>query len=129
MSDVLLKTVQLKYNLQKEKINSDMGALMAESQSAGNIMIVNARTVDMDIYDINSGKKEKITLPRIIFGLEFVTANHATVDKVGKFSSSDIAIYQIHDNKLIKVSSSVKNKDGSRPSGNTILREPKHTRQ
>jgi methyl-accepting chemotaxis protein len=117
VSDVLLKTVQLKYNLQKEKINSDMGALMAESQSAGNIMIVNARTVDMDIYDINSGKKEKITLPRIIFGLEFVTANHATVDKVGKFSSSDIAIYQIHDNKLIKVSSSVKNKDGSRPIG------------
>ncbi|MCD4676679.1 MAG: methyl-accepting chemotaxis protein [Desulfobacula sp.] len=117
VSDVLLKTIQLKYNLQKEKMDSDMGALMAESLSAGNIMIVNARTVDMDIHDINSGKKEKITLPKVIFGLEFVTANHVTVDKVGKSSTSDIAVYQIHDNKLIKVSSSFKNKDESRPIG------------
>ncbi|NOX32477.1 MAG: methyl-accepting chemotaxis protein [Deltaproteobacteria bacterium] len=117
VSDVLLKTIQLKYNLQKEKIDADMGALISESKSAGNIMLVNARTVDMNIYDINSGKKEKVTLPKIIFGLEFATANYTTVDKVGKFSSSDIAVYQIHDNKLIKVSSSVKNKDGSRAIG------------
>ena len=117
VSDVLLKTIQLKYNLQKEKMDADMGALIAESLSAGNVMIVNARTVDMDIYDINSGKKEKITLPKVIFGLEFVTANHVTVDKIGQFSTSDIAVYQIHDNKLIKVSSSIKNKDGSRPIG------------
>ncbi len=31
VSDVLLKTGQLKYNLQKEKIESDMGVLTAES--------------------------------------------------------------------------------------------------
>lgn len=114
VSDVLLKTVLLKYNLQKEKIEADMGALMAESQSSGNIMIVNARTVDMDVYDVNSGKKEKLTIPKIIFGLEFITGTFGIVDKVGKFSTSDIAIYQIHDNRLIKVSSSAKNEDESR---------------
>lgn len=117
VSDVLLKTIQLNYKLQKEKIESDMGALVAESKRSGNIMIVASRTVDMDIYDINSGKKEKITLPKLIFGLEFATANYTTVDKIGKFSTSDIAIYQINDNRLIKVSSSFKNKDESRPIG------------
>jgi len=117
VSDVLLKTIELKYNLQKEKIDADMGALVAESLSAGNIMIVNSRTVDMDIYDIQSGKKENITLPKVIFGLEFVTANHVTVDKIGQFSTADIAIYQLHDARLIKVSSSIKNKDGVRPIG------------
>ncbi|MBU2629662.1 MAG: methyl-accepting chemotaxis protein [Proteobacteria bacterium] len=117
VSEVLLKTIQLKYNLQKEKIDSDMGALIAESLSAGKIMIVNSRTVDMDIHDINSGKKETVTLPKVIFGLEFATANYVTVDKVGQFSTSDIAVYQVHENKLIKVSSSLKNKDGSRPIG------------
>ena len=114
VSDVLLKTIQLKYNLQKEKIDSDMGALVSESLSAGNIMLVGSRTVDMDVYNINSGTKEKMTLPKLIFGLKFVTADYETVDKIGQFSTSDIAIYQIHDNKLIKVSSSVKNKDESR---------------
>lgn len=118
VSDVLLKTIELKYNLQKEKIDADMGALIAESLSAGNIMIVKSRTVDMDIYDIHSGgKKESITLPKVIFGLEFITANHVTVDKIGQFSTSDIALYQLHDDKLIKVSSSIKDKDGARPIG------------
>ena len=117
VSDVLLKTIQLKYNLQKGKIDSDMGALMSESENAGKTMIVNSRTVDMDIYDINSDKKEKLTLPKLIFGIKFVTASHEVVDSVGKFSTSDIAIYQIHNDKLIKVSSSIKNKDESRSIG------------
>ncbi len=117
VSDVLLKTVQLKYNLQKEKIESDMGALVTESQSAGKVMVVKARTIDLDIYDINSGEKEKKTLPKMIFGLEFVTGSNVIVDKVGKFSTSDIAVYQLHEDKLIKVSSSAINKDDSRSIG------------
>ncbi|WP_300455197.1 methyl-accepting chemotaxis protein [Desulfobacula sp.] len=117
VSDVLLKTIQLKYNLQKEKIDADMGALMAESQSAGTIMIVDSRTVDMAIYDVASEKKETITLPKIIFGLTFITADHGIVDKIGKFSTSDVALYQHHGDKLIKVSSSAKNKDSSRAIG------------
>ncbi len=117
VSDVMLKAVQLKYNLQKEKIDSDMGALIAESLNDGNVMIVNARTIDMDIFDINSDKKEKITIPKIIFGLEFATGSSVTVDRIGKTSTSDIAIYQIHEDKLIKVSSSYKNKDNSRSIG------------
>lgn len=114
VSDVLLKTIQLKYNLQKEKIDADMGALVSESIGGGNVMLVASRTIDMDIYNINSGAKEKITLPRIIFGLEFATGEYVTVDKIAQFSTSDIAVYQTYDNKLIKVSSSVKNKDESR---------------
>lgn len=117
VSDVLLKTIQLKYNLQTEKIESDLGALVSESLNAGNIMVVNARTADMDVYNINTGTKEKMTVPKIIFGLEFATANFVTVDKIGRFSTSDIAIYQFHDNKLVKVSSSIKNKDESRSIG------------
>nr|NJM04372.1 methyl-accepting chemotaxis protein [Desulfobacula sp.] len=114
VSDVLLKTIQLKYNLQKEKIDADMGALVSESLSNGKTMLINSRTADLDVFDINSGAKEKLTLPKIIFGVEFATANFVTVDKVSQFSTSDIAVYQLHDDKLIKVSSSMKNSDDSR---------------
>lgn len=117
VSDVLLKTVIVKYNLQKEKIESDMGALMSESKQLGNVMIIDAQTVDMDIYDVVSGKKEKVVLPKMIFGLVFTTAQYEIVDKVGQFSASDLAIYQFHEDKLIKVSSSIKNKDESRNIG------------
>jgi methyl-accepting chemotaxis protein len=117
VSDVLLKTIQLKYNLQKEKIDSDMGSLIAETQNAGKIMLIKRRTVDMDIYDVNSNQKETVPVPKLIFGLEFATANYVTVDKVSQSSSSEISIYQIHEDKLIKVSTSFKNKDESRPIG------------
>ncbi len=117
VSDVLLKTVQLKYNLQKEKIEADMGALISESKSLGNTMVVASRTADMDAYDINSGAKEKLTIPKVIFGLKFATAEFETVDKIGQFSTSDIAIYQIHEDKLIEVSSNIKKADDSREIG------------
>ncbi len=114
VSDVLLKTVQLKYNLQEEKINADMAALVAESKSGGNIMLVASRTENLDIHDMKSGSKETVTLPKIIFGMAFVTGEFTTVDKIGQFSTSDVAVYQVHENKLIKVSSSSKNQDDTR---------------
>ncbi|MCP3872284.1 MAG: methyl-accepting chemotaxis protein [Desulfobacteraceae bacterium] len=117
VSDVLLKTIELKYNLQKEKIDADMAALKAESLNDETIMIVDGQTADINIYEINSEKKQKTTLPKIVFGLDFATAEYTTVDKIGKSSSFDIAVYQIHENKLIKVSSSIKNEDESRSIG------------
>ncbi len=117
VSDVLLKTIEMQYNFQKNKLDSDLGMLMTESESAGNIMVVKARTAEMDVVDINSEEKSHLTIPKLIFGLEFVTGEYVIVDKVGKFSSSQIAIYQIFEEKLIKVSTSLKNPDDTRPVG------------
>lgn len=114
VSDVLLKTVRMKYNLQKSKLDADMGALISSGETAGNIMLVNARTLDIDVQDINSGKKEKLTIPKLIFGLEFVTGAYAIVDKVGAFSDSEIAILQFHEDKLINVSTTEKS-EGAPP--------------
>ncbi|MCP4022590.1 MAG: methyl-accepting chemotaxis protein [Desulfobacteraceae bacterium] len=117
VSDVLFKTMVLKYNLQKEKLDSDLGMLMAEGKKSGNIMFVNARTADMSIQDVNTGKKEKLTLRKLIFGLNFITMEFSVVDTVGKVSNSEIAVYQMHEGRLIKVSTSRKNKDGARDVG------------
>ena len=114
VSDVLLKTIEMQYNFQKNKLDSDLGMLMTESESAGNIMLVKARTTEMDVFDINSSEKTHLTLPKLIFGLEFVTGEYGIVDKVGKFSTSQIAIYQIFDEKMIKVSTSLKHQDETR---------------
>jgi methyl-accepting chemotaxis protein len=117
VSDVLLKTIEMQYNFQKNKLESDLGMLVTESESAGNVMVVKTRTAEMDVYDINSSDKSHLTLPKIIFGIEFVTGEYGIVDKVSKFSTSEIAIYQLFDAKLIKVSTSLKNPDDIRPVG------------
>ncbi|HKK90187.1 MAG TPA: methyl-accepting chemotaxis protein [Desulfobacteraceae bacterium] len=117
VSDVLFETVELKYTLQREKIDSDMGALIAESQSAGKTMVVKGRTLDLETRDITSGNRGQLTLPKLIFGLEFITGSHTIVDKVGGNTRSEISIYQLYDNKLIKVSTNDRNEDDSRPIG------------
>lgn len=117
VSDVLLKAVELKYNLQKEKLESEIGALITEAQAGGNIMIVNVDPAEIEIYDFYSKtKKTKAEVPKMVFGLEFVTDDYIIVDKVSKGSSSDIAIYQMFDNKLLKVSSSLQ-AEGSAKAG------------
>ncbi len=117
VSDVLLKTVETRYALQQDKMAADMGMLVSESQAAGKPMVVETRTVDMQISDVQTQETATLTIPKLIFGLEFVTGEYAIVDKVGRFSDAEIAIFQMFDNKLIKVSTSVENEDGSRPVG------------
>ncbi len=111
VSDVLLKTVELKYNLQKEKLESELGALIAKAKSGagGTIMIVDVDPAEVEIYDFYSKTKKKAMaeIPKMIFGLDFVTADYVLVDDVSKGSSSDIAVYQLFENKLVKVSTSL----------------------
>ncbi len=117
VSDVLLKTIETRYALQQDKMAADMGMLISESQAAGKPLVVEARTVDMQISEVQTQETAAITIPKLIFGLEFVTGEYAIVDKVGRFSDGEIAFFQLFDNKLIKVSTSVENEDGSRPVG------------
>ncbi|MBU1193309.1 MAG: methyl-accepting chemotaxis protein [Proteobacteria bacterium] len=115
VSDVLLKAVELKYNLQKEKLESEIGALITEAQAGGSIMIVDVDPAEIDIYDFYSKtKKTRTEVPKMVFGLEFVTDDYIIVDKVSKGSSSDIAVYQMFDNKLLKVSSSLQDENAAK---------------
>jgi methyl-accepting chemotaxis protein len=117
VSDVLLKTIEMQHNSQKSKLESDLGMLITESENAGNVMLVTSRTAEMDVFDINSSEKTHLVLPRLFFGVEFITGNYTLVDKVGKFSTSQIAIYQAFEEKFIKVSTNLKNPDDTRPVG------------
>lgn len=117
VSDALLKSIEMQHNFQLNKLNSDLGMLITESESAGKIMLIKSRTTEMDIVDSQSGEKTHQTLPKLIFGLKFVTGEYGIVDKVGKFSTSQIDIYQTFEEKLIKVSTNLKNQDNTRPVG------------
>ncbi|HKL01853.1 MAG TPA: methyl-accepting chemotaxis protein [Desulfotignum sp.] len=117
VSDVLLKTIETRYTLQQDKMAADMGMLTSESQAAGKPMVVETRTMEMQISGIQTQETATITIPKLIFGLEFVTGEYGIVDKVGRFSDAEIAFFQMFENKLIKVSTSVENEDGSRPVG------------
>jgi len=117
VSDVLANTIEVQYVLQKAKLESDMGMLISEGNTSGKITKVMSRTVDIDASDITSGEKIKLTLPRLVVGLKYMTADYEIVDKVGQVSDSEIMFYQLADNKLVKVATNFKSKDDTRPIG------------
>ncbi|MCG8637754.1 MAG: methyl-accepting chemotaxis protein [Desulfobacterales bacterium] len=117
VSEVLENTVEVQYGLQKGKLESDLGMLITECTSSGKIMVVQSRTADINAVDSRTGETKQLTLPKLVAGLNFFTDDYGIVDKVGQFSDSEIMLYQFFDNKLIKVSTSVKLQDGKRPIG------------
>ena len=116
VSEVLLKTIELQHGLQLDKMDSDLGMLMSECAGRGKTLIVESKTLEVQGRDVSGNGGKAMTLPKIIFGLEFVTGDFKIVDKVGQFSNAEIQIHQIHDNKLIQVSTS-RSVDGQRDLG------------
>ncbi len=117
VSDVLLGTVEIQHTLQKEKLDSDIGILRTESDSSGAASILTSQETEMEIFDVATDKKIKASLPKLLFGLTFVTGEYELVDKAGQFSDSEINYFQLFDDKLVKVSTTLKNEDKSRPIG------------
>lgn len=112
VSNVLLKSLELKYNLQKQKLDSELGLLMSEVEKERNVMVLEDRLVDVPLIDSISGKTIKNEVPQLMFGLKFVTGASETVDNVGRITDSEVMVYQLFDNKLIKVSTTHKNDKG-----------------
>ncbi len=116
VAEALNQSMELKYNLQQKAMDSDLSLLESKGSESG-VQIVESRTADMTLVDRKTGEASKETLPKMIFGLTFVTGEYETVDAVGLSTDSEIAVYQFYKDKLVKVSSSLKNEDGSRNVG------------
>ncbi len=117
VSDVLLKTIEVQHGLQKDKMESDMGMLMSESNSKGKVMLVPSRTLDLEAVDMAGSGRVSMQIPKLAFGVSFASGEYDIVDKVGAFSSSEICIHQIWENKLVKVSTSLGSDRENRPIG------------
>ncbi|HCY83540.1 MAG TPA: hypothetical protein DHV36_00225, partial [Desulfobacteraceae bacterium] len=117
VSEVLENTIDIQYGLQKSKLDSDLGMLITEAESSGNLILMEDRTVDIQGVDIDTGATTKITMPKLLAGLKFLTADYEIVDKVAAMSDSEIMFFQLRDNRLVKVSTSLKTSDDKRAIG------------
>ena len=117
VSQVLTDTINLQYSLQKAKLESDMGMLASEVRAAGKITEVSTRFADIEARNVSGGGAEALKLPKLVAGFKFITDNYELVDKVGKMTDSELMVFQLAGDKLVKVSTNKTTPEGKRDIG------------
>jgi len=118
VANVLIKTIKVQHNLHETKLKSDLN-LLKKSDGKKDVQVTMVTTMlsDINVFDINSDTRSKLAIPKLAFGANIVTGDYKVVDQVGEFSDSEIIVYQLFEDKLIKVSTNYVDKDGTRPVG------------
>jgi methyl-accepting chemotaxis protein len=113
----LQQTVRLHHKTLKEKVASSLAMLDSEKSVAGEPALNAMKKEKIALVDDTGGERGEVTLPRLMFGVDFVTENTGIVDKVAEIGGGRASVYQKHQGKLILLSTSEKRADGSRRVG------------
>ena len=98
----------------RKKFDGDLQLLDRELHSKGGLMIDDASMVETTM--VNQVTKEAMTLeiPKFQAGITYVTGDTTFVDNIASMTGSEATIFQLVDDKLLCVSTTVKKADGSR---------------
>jgi methyl-accepting chemotaxis protein len=117
VSQVLLKTVRLYHDMIVEKTTTDLGILEAQQRIAGEPAVNQIKTATLQVRNRVSGQTETLTLPKLMFGVNFASLNFELVDRVAGMGGATAEVYQLFGDKLICVSTSREAQGGQRPLG------------
>ncbi|MGM0425428.1 MAG: methyl-accepting chemotaxis protein, partial [Thermodesulfobacteriota bacterium] len=116
VSQALERSLQVQDGIVDKTLETDISMLEADLSLAGKPMLNKNRTKDLVLKDSSGEQLEEVTIPRLMFGLEYVTLDHSIVDEVAQKSNGYAAVFQVVEDKLVCVSSSEQEGD-SRPVG------------
>ncbi len=117
VSQVLLKTVSLYHEMTMEKAATDLGIFEAQQSIAGTPAVNAIKKATIQTRERATGRIQKMTLPKLMFGVDFASLNFDVVDKVAHISGATAEVYQLHEGKLVCVSTSREGTGADRPVG------------
>ena len=102
------------------KLESDIKVFEKELQAWGSLMIDTANTSPTTIVNQVSQQSEQVELPRLLAGANPISGSDEIVDSVTASTGSVATIFQLVDNKLLRISTTVKKENGERATGTYI---------
>ncbi|WP_163340539.1 methyl-accepting chemotaxis protein [Desulfopila sp. IMCC35008] len=104
----------------RKKLDSDIGMFEKELKSRGSIILDNYNAIETTITHQITKQSEKVELPKMMAGGSYITGKNDIVDSVLKHTGSSATIFQLVDNKLLRISTTVMKQDGERAIGTYI---------
>ena len=104
----------------RKKLDGDLTLLDKKVHSQGGLLLDDMNMVDHPLIDPGSGAVSTINIPKFQAGVSWITGDFTFVDSISKSTGSSATIFQLVGDKMVRVSTNVKKKDGSRAIGTYI---------
>ncbi len=119
-SESIYRMMEMQQSTLADKVKGDLSYMDAEIEEEGTPYLDRNDTTSMTIVNQITGKTERVTIPKMKMGLNTVTQNYDVVDRVQKRVGGTATIFQLLPGKLLRISTNVQKKDGSRAVGTYI---------
>lgn len=116
----MLNSLKLLHATIQQKLEADLGLFANEIKNRGQIIFDNYNSVETTIVNQITKTEEKAELPQMMAGGSYISGKNDIVDNVESVSGSSATIFQLIDDKLVRISTTVKKDDGSRAIGTYI---------
>ncbi|SHO49504.1 methyl-accepting chemotaxis protein [Desulfopila aestuarii DSM 18488] len=118
--NAMLNSLKLLNGTIQAKLDGDLGLFSKELKTKGQIIFDNYNSEETTIVNQVTKKEEKAELPQMMAGGSYISGKNDIVDAVEKATGSSATIFQLVEDKLVRISTTVKKNDGNRAIGSYI---------
>ena len=119
----VMNSLHMYTNNVRNKLNGDIRLLQQEMKSKGFLALDETRTIEQTLVHQITKEIEHKTIPKLQLGAGYLNTSNVLVDNIEKLTGSSVTIFQLVDNKLLRISTTVKKLDGNRATGTYIPAE------
>lgn len=107
----------------RKKLVGDRQLLQQEIASRGGLFFDEGNMLAQTMINQITQERETKEIPQLQLGISYINGFYDIVDKIEKLSGSSATIFQLVDDKLLRISTTVKRLDGERATGTYIPSE------
>ncbi|MBE0583382.1 MAG: methyl-accepting chemotaxis protein [Desulfofustis sp.] len=104
----------------RSKLNGDLLILEKELRLTGGLLLDDSTMEEETLVNQETGESMTMEIPKFQAGIQYVNHKFEIVDRVEGITGSSATIFQLVDDKLLRVSTTVKNSDGERAVGTYV---------
>ncbi len=104
----------------RKKLDSDLILLQKEIEVEGDLTLDKSNMIEETLINQVSKQSTRMSIPQMKLGDQYINGSFEIVDVLKKTTTSSATIFQLVDNKLLRISTTVKNNNGNRAVGTYI---------
>lgn len=104
----------------KSKLQGDLDFLKREIEIKGDVELISTSLLKQTMTNQDNGEVITLETPRLVIGGTYMNGSYDFVDQIGERAGISVLIFQLVEDKLLRVSSTIKTQEDKRDVGTYI---------